>query len=414
MLNLSGIKNISRNADIVSIVQEMKSGSITERTLKERDYTISAGDFLGLGFIARQDDFFKETYEYGKSSTVRFGINPHGPSIVEMSEKSNIIHKPNETGTAHKTGGSVKQPASTEFDKRWVWLAKGEYYVVNKAIGYLDGSCGQTRAVVVDMFESTFTNGGRTFSVDDLGVRRVHRVHSVVLYKQGTDFLVIDPSNSTFSHVLISAGINVAVCIDEDFRIYQAPSSGSTGPGKWRDCVDIAVKLAFLLNDTKDNILIETRSLNNVVVCQRSINQTSLKESKAVKTITNLNATYNNIPEQLTTCCVRCHQSSDIIEARVAMFWLKRLRLLHLKFKALLEASGIDPFLFREKFDETYGLQRISTSLERGSDLPPIESLQTFCNDMDKFVRHIRENPEVIFEIELCISENSSFQISEN
>jgi hypothetical protein len=78
--------------------------------------------------------------------------------------------------------------------------------------------------------------------------------HTIVLYKNGAKkFAVIDPSNSDFSkHILWNSEIllgvkDIEICVPNSLiKIYIPGSQDNVGPGQdqYRDCIDIAYKIA--------------------------------------------------------------------------------------------------------------------------------------------------------------------------
>ena len=83
--------------------------------------------------------------------------------------------------------------------------------------------------------------------------------HTIVLYKQAGKVIIIDPNNSDFSNH-IALGINKVLVLqncEQDYEIVvpkhklqiYTPKEGTVGPNpeQFRDCIDIAVKLAFAI-----------------------------------------------------------------------------------------------------------------------------------------------------------------------
>lgn len=106
---------------------------------------------------------------------------------------------------------------------------------------------------MVDIFER---NNGGLINVDATG----HPItHTVVLYRGSTGVQVIDPSNflysshlanTNFNGELTTQGLPQIETIHKKTQIYKPDASVGTGNtfDKYRDCTDVAVKLAFGLN----------------------------------------------------------------------------------------------------------------------------------------------------------------------
>lgn len=115
------------------------------------------------------------------------------------------------------------------------------------------------RAVVIDIFDKNDTTGAIK-----LDGHNHPETHAVVLCKQiingNVQIFVIDPSNSSFSKhldhpvlkALVSLGVRWVDVITstKPIKIYSVPEGAETGPfpHQFRDCVDIAVKVANGLN----------------------------------------------------------------------------------------------------------------------------------------------------------------------
>jgi len=125
-----------------------------------------------------------------------------------------------------------------------------EIKALNTAIKYLFESA-ERKTVLVDIFERN----------DDNSLKPT--THTVVLYKNDSaaqEVVVIDPSNFTFSSHLstdnsdILSRLNLPVKITtfhkKDVQIYKPVGEPGFAP-LYRNCVDIAVKIAFGLNESE-------------------------------------------------------------------------------------------------------------------------------------------------------------------
>ena len=80
------------------------------------------------------------------------------------------------------------------------------------------------------------------------------KTHTVVLFKQKDKIILIDPSNSEFSQH-ITLGLNKVLlgehniaAYDKKLQIYTPNGETGTEPNQYRDCTDIAVKIALGFN----------------------------------------------------------------------------------------------------------------------------------------------------------------------
>jgi len=153
-------------------------------------------------------------------------------------------------------------------------------------------------------------------------------VHTVVLYKQNNEYLVIDPSNSSFSKFLIAVDPDIrAVYVPQEAsKIYQKgpfspPNQStaiipSTGPEQyqWRDCIDLAVKLAFGFNFDGGKIDIKALQVNGNNHVDY-IEQTTMETAFIVKSLSN-QSQISGVSKLLQDNPLRVKQSSDLKEVR--------------------------------------------------------------------------------------------------
>ncbi len=263
---------------------------------------------------------FVDTYTNGTQSVLRFGIDPS--VLGTLAEISRINYSPKKlaevkssiTGSgkgATTTAATTIDPRAAEIQTQQTdaqgQLTKYEREAVNDAIAYL--RTGQ-RTALIDVLERD-ANGTIKASV-----------HTAVLFEQGGKYLVIDPSNASFSHILAGSSDDIRLCHSKKFQVYSKPQDAATGPSvvEWRDCIDVAVKLAF-------NIELNTRLgiLQQIVVKDYSepktvgeIDFVSLRDSVPVKEVTNQKDVYKKLPDEVCTHPMRLKQSSDVkVEKKV-------------------------------------------------------------------------------------------------
>jgi hypothetical protein len=155
------------------------------------------------------------------------------------------------------SGGSVKSgsKASSGKAKELAHLLHPlEVHQIREAIKHMNAG---NKTALVDIFERL--DDGSINIDSKTGKPGVHTILLTQLVVKGnTQILVIDPSNSEFSRHLvfnkeIICGVDAKIEIvasSVPIKIYSVPSKAPVGPApdQYRDCSDIAVKLAFGLN----------------------------------------------------------------------------------------------------------------------------------------------------------------------
>ncbi len=295
-------------------------------------YSITPRTFQGRSYIAATDVLFTEYYEYKGNQVTRFGIGMLNPPQVEqrpLAEKKlglterdlkPYIKLPQVSDSSASPSPSTSQtsdaPSKKENTKAYQvaksksekLLTEIEFENTKKALSHLKQE--GVRTVVVDILER------------DSAEALTGGTHAVVLYKNpkinaevSDEFLAIDPNNSSFSHVLITADPHLKVCLKE-LQIYKVPPDSSAAPCGWRDCIDVAIKLAFHLN-VKGGI-VNLKNLSQAQTadaaassCEECIEWESLKAHKAVQAVTNQQGTLKVLPKLVESNSVREKQSSD-------------------------------------------------------------------------------------------------------
>lgn len=189
-----------------------------------------------------------ENMEYFNSTTkvMRFGINTDPLNEVQVAEIAAMVQK-----TIPVKASSVSSKASKKEGDFPHLLHPIEVIRIKEAIAHCNKTASKT--VLVDIFERD--DKGNILIGDD----KKPGIHTIVLCMQddgaSDQILVIDPSNSDFSkHIAYNNG---TICgYDKpkhilipnlQISIYSVPSGAKTGPNphEYRDCTDIAAKLAF-------------------------------------------------------------------------------------------------------------------------------------------------------------------------
>lgn len=296
---------------VTLIVKEIRERSITPTTFSARE------------FISNFDDqWFKEYYEYNDNQVIRYGINHLSTQIMEAlsAERMPIVDISISAESTAKSSSKY-----TKDDASLIQLSILENTLLNKACSYLLNT-ESVKAILVDIFVRV--NGGPNNGAIKLSAA-VPEIHTVVLYQNPTitplefaegkgseeilptlhEITVIDPSNFIFSShlsnftqsVIDYAGNPISFTINtihKTLPIYR-PGTKDIGPAcdQYRDCIDLAVKIALGLNQTSVSLQLLTyediktcniiQNLSNNPVIDSSIirSETSLriKQSSDIK-----------------------------------------------------------------------------------------------------------------------------------
>jgi hypothetical protein len=227
-----------------TVVDETDKGSITPRTLKS--VILIADDHSGLTAVRSIEE-----YEYCGNTVLRFKINAEviGPDHTAVVTTTTT---PKATSTASTTAYQLADASAAI-------LHPLEKSILTEAIEHLSstGGVGGARTVLVDIFERT---SGHPINVDPSSGHPI--THTVVLYKDTNEILVVDPSNFLYSSHLSNTDFNSELAVHtptlppiktlhkkiEIYKPYAPPKTkAQTGHvfDQYRDCTDVAVKLAF-------------------------------------------------------------------------------------------------------------------------------------------------------------------------
>jgi len=257
-------------------------------------------------FISNSDLlFYQDEYTNGDVSVKRYGINTAWDNlkkiVVHYNENSEDVKQfkipENEQITQKKVSKSNKSEnsgQSNKIAKSSIGLHPLEAYLVREAIESI--KLKNNRVVLVDIFAKD--SSGKIKYEKNIGPE----IHTVVLYRSNcTQFFVIDPSNSDFSKHLAGSVVEQLISVGKslieilvptkNIKIYQ-PSEGANeqkliGPkfNQWRDCVDIAVKIAFGLSKEKN---LEIGNIDEI------------KNFSTVKLISNNSIINDSVPDDAT------------------------------------------------------------------------------------------------------------------
>lgn len=232
---------------------EITSMSVTPRCLKRRNYHDERlRDHGGDG------RYFVEEYEVDRVQVVRFGIS-----------------------TSH---GALQ---GVSLDRRTP-LHTLERELFTLASAHLQRSASTYGAAVFDFLVRPTKASGAIES------------HSAVLLKAASRFLVLDPSNSQFSEVVCRE--TGALGLEKPYQCYKRAAGSRTGRGSgdYRDCVDIAVKIAFnfLRHDTSASF--ERKPA------------VALSDLRCLALVTNQASVDLLLPKQVANQPWRAGQSSDL------------------------------------------------------------------------------------------------------
>lgn len=252
---------LKQSPEFKSIEADALRYSITPTTFETRQYEKDLDSW-----------FFIEEYRCGDGHAMRFGLNDKSGDLLgkittdkkEMGVKAGI-----ECVYATEKASTVRSAKYITEDAKAIRLCSLEQKLINKAVEHLIAK-GE-RAVVVDILARA--NGGEENGsikpVDPLAQEKTPEIHSVVLYMNPahTDaqsgasaatsdrvISVIDPSNFLFSSHLSNYKPQVASTTYEiktfhkGIQIYKPGGAIGPNPDQFRDCIDLAAKLAMNFN----------------------------------------------------------------------------------------------------------------------------------------------------------------------
>jgi hypothetical protein len=109
-----------------------------------------------------------------------------------------------------------------------------------------------SKTVLVDVFPRVLDSKAEGTPVGTIKLSGNIETHTALLYNTGEKILVIDPNNPQFSAFLENVNpTHIQSSYRANDKIYTR--AGESGLESWRDCIDIAVKLAFVLNASENN-----------------------------------------------------------------------------------------------------------------------------------------------------------------
>lgn len=223
---------------------------------------------------------YKELYSNNEGNSVL----KHG---IELSSVKKLVtiyngqyNKLSLIKTQDSQIGSKKSNKSNKEDQPDILLHPLEVKLIQDAIMSL--KLGEQKTTLIDIFART--------DKEDINIDSktgIPETHTIVLYKNSeNEYVIIDPSNSTFSrHIalrsnneLIDGTVRI-IAPEKEIKIYAPVNKDKIGPNpdQYRDCIDIAVKLAFGLNKYTDNI--NPAKLAELSVIQEITNQTVINET---------------------------------------------------------------------------------------------------------------------------------------
>ena len=196
---------------------------------------------------------FVKKYSYDgdktdNSQVLRFGINTSQKGLIEGLNNYNKLFRESLSGNLEKMSNISGESNYGKFVST-ITPTDVETNIVKMAIQYLMNTDNKT--VLVDVFPRVLkeTPENKVGTIDFIkGIE----THTTLLYNTGEKILIIDPNNPQFSAFLKSVNpMLMQASYRADDKIYTR--AGDSGLASWRDCIDIAVKLAFVLNISKTN-----------------------------------------------------------------------------------------------------------------------------------------------------------------
>lgn len=223
---------------------------------------------------------YKDLYSNNEGNTVL----KHGIELSSVKKLAEIYNKQHNKLSLIKTQGSQteskKSNKSNKEAQPDILLHPLEVKLIQDAITSLKTS--EQKTALIDIFART--------DKEDINIdikTGIPETHTVVLYKNSeNEVVIIDPSNSNFSrHIALNTnnelidGTVRIIAPEKEIKIYSPASKDKIGPNpdQYRDCIDIAVKLAFGLNKREGKI--DPIKLAELPVIQEITNQTVINET---------------------------------------------------------------------------------------------------------------------------------------
>jgi hypothetical protein len=222
---------------------------------------------------------YKDTYSNSNGGSVmRYALN--SSKLNKLAEEHNSEWAKLKLNNTDGSGATSKKSGRTnKYESSDKALLPIEICLIQKAIISLVAS--QAKTALIDIFEKS-DNGLINYNK----TTKCPETHTVVLYKNdNTTFSVIDPTDSSFStHIASNMNnmlINEVVALSaptKNIKIY-IPEKGNTGNNStdYRDCIDIAVKLAFGLQKITGHI--DVSKLGELEFIKEITNQQKINES---------------------------------------------------------------------------------------------------------------------------------------
>jgi hypothetical protein len=239
------------------VLEEIGQYSITPRTFESRDLVDRA--------------WYIDRYSYSNNNVVRYGIDSRNIEVdrdAQTLDKVPVVFYDQESQEKlSQSTAAIKSAAET------VQHHPLEKHLVTESIRYLLAEVSH-RTVLVDIF-------ARENGAVKILASGYPETHTVLLYKNpptietGKHIVsVIDPSNFSFSSHLSNLNIQLVeefanldkiITIHKSLQIYKP--LGDIGPqhNQYRDCIDIATKLAFGFNKLEEQVNFETIATHKVV-----------------------------------------------------------------------------------------------------------------------------------------------------
>ncbi len=353
----------SKNLQKVLVTLKSKQSAVSDLISQFEQLKSSIG-------IVSTEIFFQDQYQHLNKSEAgvgpvvhRLGINFASMQDSEIAQlfDSGAHYVPSAASTASKTDMKVKLQHPLEL------------FLLEDAVQYLKVNATKT-AILLDILVRD--DEGKII----MDSSKKPEVHTIVLCKtpKTNEYLVIDPSKVSHSSHIAGIGIHerdFSIIIPKISDIYTGPKDKiGPKPDQFRDCIDIAVKLAFGFEAMQGN----------------SLDSESLASHEVVQMVSNNPDLDKVAPTFVTDIPLRVKQRSDLkiikqfyeVEKLLSLDY-QLLKVLCSKSRVELESTlkdSIQSQVFSEDRDVLRALFDEHTSL----------AVQ-FSQDFDKKVDHVME-----------------------
>lgn len=233
---------------------------------------LSYDNFIFKDCYVAPDSSINAEEKIEEKLVIRYAINVHSQLCIEEYNSiiKEIYQEPTEDIASSKKSSKKSTDKVIEYNKKL--LHPVEIFALQKSLKALQIT-NSSRVTLFDIFER---NADGTISMQD----DTAKIHTLVLYYKGNkQFELLDPSNSEFSAHLVASCNNRFILPDLSIKVHEkkiklyVPEKEKIGQNydEFRDCIDIAVKVAFVLLKKQEQL--NSKSIYDIPEVKQLSNQ---------------------------------------------------------------------------------------------------------------------------------------------